>query len=932
MISNRKILYLLGFFILICPKLFSQSNEIIITKNYNGLEWVAFIEKIENNYPVQFFYYSDSIPDIKIVIESDSISLEKCLKNNFEKFNMKVSIDKTNNIFLNKRRELPTSLPDNFFKTFKEKKKETENNKYDKVIQKEDKYLKTKNEFIPKTIIIGNKKDGINISKATITGYIKSKNDSSPVIGGSLYIKELKTGTTTNDKGFFTLQIKKGEYTLIVKSLEYEEEKIIANILSSGTLNIELNPKLFLLDEFVVSSEEIHNVMGSQMGIEKLTTKKINEIPVILGERDIIKVALLLPGVQTVGEGSSGFNVRGSPADQNLFYINNVPVYNTSHLFGFFSSFNSDAINDFTLYKSNIPVEYGGRLSSVFNINTKQGNENKFHMMGGISPIAGSILVDGPIKKGKSSYLISLRSTYSDWLLSCVKDQNIKNSKARFGDAISYFSFNLNKKNKLKFFTYFSFDNAKIASITKNDYKNFGASLSWFHYFNDNQNMDVIFSSSKYFFNENNMELDFASFKQSYELNHNELKFNFSYRPNDNHNITYGVNSILYTINRGDYLPLNNKSIVEPKKFESEKGLENGLYVGDNWKINSNLDISVGLRYNIYSSLGPKTVLKFRNNQPRTVENITDTLHFKNNFFIKTYRGIDYRISAKYLLEENLSLKASYNRIHQFVFLLSNTIAISPTDIWKLCNYNIKPMVGKQYSVGIYSNLLNNNIEAYLETYYKKVNYLVEYKDGANFFDNEIPETDIVQGKLDTYGIEFMVKKLHGKLSGWINYTYSNAKVIVKNDIRGEQNNSGFSYPANYDKPHSFNLVANYQVSRRLSFSGNIVYSTGRPITYPTSIYYQEGIEVINYSLRNEYRLPDYFRIDVSIKVEGNLLLKKLAHGSFILSVYNLTGRKNAYSVFFEAEDGKIHGYKLSIFGNPIPSLTYSFKLGNYDN
>ncbi len=927
--TKKLILFVFSLLIFFNIQLFSQSGDIIITKDYDGLEWNNFVNSIEKDHPVRFFYDPENIPEFTISIKNDTVFLEDILRENLKPYKITVSIDKLNNVFLIKEKSIQVSLADDFF-NIKDEKKEVKPETTDKKYW--NSYLRTNREYISKTVVIGTKKEGAKKTEISVSGFMRNIADGKTIIGGNIYVKELETGTTTNIDGFYSLTLKKGKYTFVISSLGYEEEKYKVEVLSDGVFNIDLITKSFLLDEFTVSSEKFHNVRGNQMGLEKLSTKKITEIPVVLGEKDIIKVALLLPGIQTVGEGSSGFNVRGSPADQNLFYINNIPVYNTSHLFGFFSSFNSDAINEFALYKSNIPVQFGGRLSSVFNISAKQGNQKKFSMMGGISPISGKILFEGPIQNGKSSYLIGLRSTYSDWMLKTVKDLDIRNSSAKFSDAVTNFSFALNQNNRLQLFTYFSYDLANIATISEHDYTNLGASVSWQHYFKNKHNLDLTFSTSDYSFKDQNMEYDFVAYKQSYQLKHHEAKLNLTLRPNENHKITIGMNSILYLVNRGDYLPLNDISLVDPKSFEAEKGIESGIYIGEEWKISSLFEITGGIRYNIYTCLGPNTVYQYGNNMPKNIENIIDTLHFANNEVIKTYNGLDFRFGAKYLINENLSVKAGFNRLHQYIFLLSNTIAISPTDIWKLSDYNIKPMVGDQLSLGFYSNLLKNQLEASVEVYYKKVNDLVEYKDGAKFFDNEIPETDIVQGNLDSYGIEFMIKKPYGKLNGWINYTYSNASVVVNNEISGEQNNFGLAYPANYDKPHAFNFVGNYKISRRVSLSGNVVYSTGRPITYPTSIYYQNGVKILNYSMRNEYRLPDYFRVDLSLKIEGNLQIKKLAHGSLIFSVYNLTARKNAYSIYFKSKSGSIYSYKLSIFGSPIPSITYSFKLGNYED
>ncbi|MCK5703238.1 MAG: TonB-dependent receptor, partial [Cyclobacteriaceae bacterium] len=459
---------------------------------------------------------------------------------------------------------------------------------------------------VPKIVVIGTKKEGLKITHATVTGYVRHSENGTPIINGNLYIEELQDGTTTDENGFYSIKLKKGSYTLVVSSLESEEVKYKMELLSSGNLNINLKPQLFLLDEFVVSSDKHHNVRGSQMGFEKLTTKTIKEIPVVLGEKDIIKVALLLPGVQSVGEGSTGFNVRGSPADQNLFYINTVPVYNSSHLFGFFSAFNSDAVSDFSLLKSNIPARYGGRLSSIFDISAKSGNMQHFSAQGGISPITARLVVEGPIVKEKASYMVGLRSTYSDWVLKMVKDPDIQNSSAYFGDAIANFTIKPNAKNEIKLFTYYSYDDANIAGLTQNTYRNVGGSIGWNHLVKEKHSLSLNFTTGNYAFEDQNMEYDLFAYKESFALNHTEIKASFTLRPNDKHAITIGLSSILYELAKGDFLPLNSNSSVIPIQFEPEQGIESGFFISDQWDLSPDWQISGGLRFNTYSYLGPK--------------------------------------------------------------------------------------------------------------------------------------------------------------------------------------------------------------------------------------------------------------------------------------------------------------------------------------
>jgi hypothetical protein len=907
-----------------------QDEEVVVKENFNKVNWADFVRKIEMDYPVRFYYNPDSIPSSISVTVKAPERLESILNRTLASGLLNFSIDQLGNVFISGRQPVLLTLPENFFDSILMSKpgiSVSTSHKSERSL-----YMNTDKELITRTVTIGNVKDGLGKNVFSIFGHVKSAVTGEPIKGGSVVVEDLGKGTTTDENGFYTLTLKKGSYILSIKSLESKEQKIKVIGLSDGILDVALEETQYLLDEVEISSEKEHNVRGMQMGFEKITATNIKEIPVVLGERDIIKVALLLPGVQTVGEGSSGFNVRGSPADQNMFYISKIPIYNTSHLFGFFSSFDPDAIEDFKLYKSNIPATYGGRLSSIFEITTKNGNQDKFSARGGISPVSARLFVEGPIVKDTLSYLFGARSTYSDWILRSLKDPNIKRSKAYFGDMEGGFTYNPNVNNKLKLYGYYSNDQVNLYPATKYKYENIGASLAWDHSFNNRHFMALTFAYSKYLFGEENQEYEQLAFKQDYDLQHAQLDFSFNMKPSEKHLITAGLNGIFYLMNQGDFVPLNEQSMVVPKHLEAERGFESGVFLSEEWKPLPFLSFYGGLRYNMFNYFGPKTVYQYKPNSPRSAETVIDTLNYNSGELIKTYHGLDYRFAVNYTVNPDFSIKASYNRLHQYIFMLSNTIAIAPTDKWKLADYNIKPMVGDQFSLGFYSNFSKSQFEASVEAYYKIVKNQVDYRDGAQLLVNEFPERDILQGDLTAYGIEFMIKKPQGRLNGWINYTYSRALIQVNNEATGDNINFGIQYPANFDKPHAFNIVANYKLNKRLSISGNVVYSTGRPVTLPTAVYYQDGQPIINYSLKNEYRLPDYFRVDASVTFEGNLKKKKFLHGSWIFSVYNLTGRKNAYSVYFKAEDGFVSGYKLSIFGTQIFSITYDFKLGNYND
>lgn len=927
-LSNKSLKLKIVIIFITCPIfLFSQPPKIKLDKSYNNIKWSEFEEKVSKKFKLQFYYDNDSLPNIQIYFTDTDSDLIEILNKSFKPYNYYPVIDNQGNIFITKNKAVQVNTPSSFY-ILNNKPRVNENVE---LKRKTDKFLKTDNMFAILHATIGgdNKTSG---NKASISGHIKLTNDSSAVVNCVIEVKETGKKILTDGNGQYKLYLKTGDYSLILSSIESRKTLVKIKVLSDGKFDIFLEPKLIELNEIIVRTDSENPIKSTKIGYQKLETKKIKEIPVVLGERDVVKISQLLPGVQSVGEGSSGVNVRGSPTDQNLFLINDVPIYNTSHLFGFFSAFNSDALESFSLYKSSIPASFGGRLSSVFDIKTKSGNLNKFKATGGISPITARLLAEGPIKKSKSSYLVGVRSTYSDWLLKQVEDPEIRKSNAQFADVVTNFSFKLNKKNSINLFSYYSYDNIDIVNQNLYFYENLGSSLLWQHQFNQKNDLKTTLIYSQYNFKKENSEDEIYAYKDNFEIKHSEVKIDHTYKHNTNHIFKAGFNSILYQVNRGEFSPLNEKSIVVPVDLGKEQALESGAYLSYDWILSPQLMFNAGIRYNSFINLGPQNIPQFQENQPKSINTIIDTLEYSKNQFISYFGKPDIRLSGRYLVNDELSIKLGFSQLRQYIFMLSNTIAISPTDKWKLCNENIKPMSGRQYSIGLYKSFMYGKFDMSIESYYKSVDNIPEYKDGADLLVNQTPEIDILQGNLKMYGIELMLKKTYGKLNGWINYTYSNAQVTVDSENKVENINKGRPYPSNYDKPHAFNVVANYKLVRRFSISSNIVYSTGRPITYPIGIYSMYNRELPLYSERNEYRIPDYFRMDLSLKLEGNLAAKKLIHGTWILSVYNLTGRKNAYSIYYKTEEHGIKGYKLSIFGVPIVSLTYSFKLGNYAN
>jgi hypothetical protein len=924
----RKVSYLITVLFCLSSNVFAQNKSFVLNRTYNNLEWEAFVIKTEQNFPVHFYYVKDSIPAFRTFVNSDSITLLDVLRENLMPMSIYVALDKAGNIFLTKQSPVKTELPVSFFDSQKQEIQSVSSTS----LKEDNKYIKTRNAIIIKTILVGTPQKGAYLSEATMSGYVTNRGNGSKIAGAALYFQELKNGVMADMDGFYSIKLKKGNYILKVSSVQNEERKYNLEVYSDDQINFSLDEKMNLMNEVSIVAEADHNVKSTTMGYEQITMKEIKKIPRMMGENDIVKTTLLLPGVQSVGEGTAGFNVRGSPADQNMFYVNQIPVYNTTHLLGFFSAFPPNAISDLTLYKSSFPAQFGGHLSSIFDLTARQGDKNKFSMRGGISPVTANLLAEGPIAKEKSSYMLAVRSTYSEWVLKQIDVPAIKNSAARFNDAIANFSLQLNSKNRLNVLTYYSSDNIKLASLTAYDYQNLGSAIKWNHFIKEKHNLECSAIYSKYTYNERNSESEAKGYQLNYSLNHVEAKTNLNLVPNKNHKLSIGANSILYLLDQGDFKPLTGGSSVIPIKLLKEQGLESGVYVNEKWEVAPSLSLDAGLRYNFYTYLGPQKSYLYREGAPLEIQNIMDTIDYPINANIKSYAAPDFRFATRYSINEYMSVKASFNQVHQYIFMLTNTIALSPTDKWKLVDKYIKPMSGEQYSTGFFSNSKNGRYEFSTELYYKKVNKLVEYKDGANLVVNPIPETDVLQGELNSYGFELMMKKKRGKINGWINYTYSRAIVQVNGIAAEEKINLGNAYPANYDKPHAVNFVFNFDLSHTFSVATNIVYATGRPITFPTGIYYQNGIPIVNYSTRNEYRIPNYFRVDLSVNMEGNLKAKKRKHSSWSFSVYNLLRRENPYSIYFTQENGYVKGHQLSIFGRPIISFSYNFKFGAYEN
>ncbi len=906
-----------------------QGEGPLISGDFRGLTFKAFTAEVERQLPLRFIFREEWVRDVRMTAYGDSLDLTKVLDEDLSGKNLSYYLDEYNRIFVFSGAPLITYLP-GYFSESETGLEQQEEMTRESLTQVEEHYMTGRKEAGMMTHTIGNIGNNPDGGATVINGEIKDRETGEPLIGATIFIEELSRGFVTNRFGHFTLSLPPGTYTARFNSLGMEEIVYQLKVISSGKLDLDMAKKLYSIHEITVKAGKYDYVRGVQMGFEQIPIKNIKEIPVVMGEKDLIRVVNLLPGVQSAGEGSSGLYVRGSAADQNMFIINQVPVYNTSHLFGFFSAFNPDIIRDFSFYKSNLPARYGGRLASVIDISARQGNNKQYTARGGISPITAHAAIEGPIVPDRTSLVLGARSTYSDWILSRMEDPDMRNSNAFFYDLAGGINHKQNEKNLIKAFGYYSKDRFSLASTNNYAYSNAGASLGWWHRHSTKMYSESSFAGARYKFSHEDLSVPLEAYRHDYSIDHLELKTDFNWTPVYRHEISFGGGAILYDLDRGEVLPLGDDSDREYLDLGSERGVEAAIYLSDKIPLTRKLTVQGGIRYSLFAYLGPQKVTEYLPGYPLSPEYATGSMDFKSGEIVRFYSGPEVRASLSQLLGENNSVKFSYNNTRQYLYMLSNTFAISPIDQWKLCDYYIPPAVADQFSIGFYQDMAKRTMHFSTELYYKKVRNILEYKDGADFISSPNIETEVLNGKQEAYGVELMMKKDAGKLTGWMSFTWAKSLIQVNGEYPWQKINNGKVYPANYDIPYSLNVVLNYRFNRRISYSANVVYHTGRPVTYPIAAFRIDGKKYMYFSDRNEYRIPDYFRIDMSLNLEGNLKSRKFAHSYWMLNVYNLTGRKNAYSVYFKTEGDNIRGYKLSIFGQPIVTLSWNFKFGNY--
>ncbi|HLN56134.1 MAG TPA: TonB-dependent receptor [Bacteroidales bacterium] len=906
----RITIFFLICFLSFAIKLKAQEKFRIEDNSFYNLDFNEFVERAERMLLVKFFYDENSIKNVRTT-GTGCQTVSCALHNLFEGTSLYFLIEDSGNIVITDRYaiNIPGSAgnPDSSLLAPE---------MYNEPV---DQSAGSANAFFE----VGNPAGKNLPGNVTLSGYVTNSDTREPLQGVTVYVQKLSAGTVSNAYGYYSISLPRGAHLIQFSFIGMREKRISVTLNDSGELNIDMKSVLIPLKEATVTAGKNLSMQRFETGTEKINVASLKLIPTSMGEPDIMKSILLVPGVNSVGEGSAGFNVRGGTADQNLVLLYGAPVYNSSHFFGFFSTVNSDIIKDVTLYKGGIPARYGGRISSVFEINSREGNRKEFAGNTGISPITAHISLEGPIVKDTLNCLLTARTTYSNWVLDLIDNPSLNGSRASFYDINGKVVYDYNRNNKFDLSLYTSHDDFRFRDDTVYSYGNKIASIRWRHFFSARLLSAITLNNSFYSYEVGSTYRATEAFKLSHFINSTGFRADFNLF-HGNNEFNFGLDLTRYSVSPGSYSPANDSSIIVKREIGKERGIEGALYVEDKIALSDILSLNMGIRFSSFLITGPSSVMVYNSGSPKSVSTINDTIYYGAGRIIRTYGGPELRIAANFRLEDNKSLKLNYNKTRQYLHLLSNSASISPTDTWKLSDWYLKPQTGDQVSAGFY-HLLPKNAEASVEIFYKWIKNMVDFKGGTSLIMNETVEKDIISMKGKAYGAELLIRKTEGKIRYSLGYTYSRTLIRSAGLAGDEILNHGRWYPANYDRPHDLMLMFSYIFSRRFSISSNYTWSTGRPVTYPVTAYRMYDDVLLHYSDRNKYRLPDYSRLDLSFRINGNLRSKKLANPYWNFSVYNVLGRKNIYSVFFRDDGEIITGYSLSVFGTAIPSLTFGF-------
>ena len=751
-------------------------------------------------------------------------------------------------------------------------------------------------------------------------GTVKAENGTL-LEGINLLFPALKVGTVTNNKGEFTLELPLGVHEFRLDALGFKPLQVILSFYENGRYDFVLEEQAEALDEVVVSNRQNDNLESILIGKSRLLVEESETIPMVLGEQNLLQAATILPGISSAGEAATGFNVRGGKADQNLILLNEAVIINPNHFFGIFQALNPFAVNELNVYKGNIPIEYEGRTSSVFELTTKSPDTETLKGALSLGPITANALFEIPLKENRSGLMVGARSAHSNWLLRALKDPKLNKSEAAFYDAIVTYEDQVSPKDHLKASLYYSQDAFSITSDSLYQYANEMAAINWKHQYDEKNSLSLVLSHSAYAFSIRYDGGVRTNFKSAFDLQVHALRLKHTKTINEKQQLTYGANLIRYGIAPGKIDPLFPSDLIRSEKIREENALEGSLFLADQIRFSDRLLFSVGFQLALYSGLGPYVERSYQTDFPKNELTVTGIENIPDQKFFASKIHPNYRIAGRYKLHDRVSFKFAALQIYQFIHSLTNNTTASPIDTWRISTNHLKPQVSNQFSLGVFHTSDDQVLELSLEGFYKVQQNLVDFKTGAQIFMNQFIETEVMQGKGKAYGVEFLLRKKAGIYTGWLSYTYARSLIQLDSPFVVEKVNNGRFFSTNYDKPHDLTLAWDIRLGKRTSISTNMLYQTGRPITLPAGNYTFNQAEYVLFTDRNAFRIPDYYRMDLSLNYTHKKKEYKGIGLAWNLSVYNILGRNNPFSVFFVAKDGTIKGKQSTIFNVPVPSL-----------
>lgn len=898
---SKIILYAFAIVLLSKGIVYSQNvKDVRINEIYLNEPLAKFLQDLQNKYHLKVFYKSAWVAPYTITRKFQNTSLLQALNNVFLNHELAYDLFQDHGIVVYRRIADTRTQFDDFYQT----------------------------------MVIGNPINMGRHKTALLSGRVLDGKTGEPLTGAVIYCNQLQKGTTTGADGGFELEIPTGKHQLQMSFVGFENSSVKILLIEDGAADFMLFKESHNIEEITVLGNRA-DLPEAQMSIVSMTGKELKQLPALMGEADVLKGLTIQAGVQSVGELSSGFNVRGGNTDQNLILINGSPSFNSSHLFGFLSLINPDVVEGVTLMKGGMPARYGERVASVMEVDFKDGNNEAIKAYGGIGTLNTRLTLEGPLTKNKKLTMVAgFRSSYADWILKELPDADLNSSSIRFYDATGKLSYKFNAHNKLSVMAYVSEDEFSTSTNFLTEYGSILGNVKLNSRFSENLYGELDYAYSKYEYSlcdyaNNNPE---EAYRLSNDLLYTSGGYYFKWHLNPRHNIDAGVKLTVNEIHPGEIQALEEESRIEARKIHKEKILEWSVFVGDEYKVLPQLSMVVGLRYNQFRNYGAPLVYLYDKDKAKSPESVIDSIQFAKNEVSALYGGFEPRLALRYDLTAWTNLKFSYQRARQNVFQLSNNAVISPAETWKAADYHLEPLISDQIAAGVESSSWVRSLLLATEVYYKRLQNLVDYKNGAELMMNERVETALIPTNGYSYGIELSAQKSYGRLTGYASYAYSRTKQKNMSSIEGENLWGGEYYNSIYDRPHDFSLTATYNVSRRWRFSGNFVYVSGRPTTLPELEYRFADEILIYYSERNKYRMPAYHRLDLSVTFDENLRKKRMWKGSWTFSVYNVYGRNNPYSVYYKKsmpnEENNFRRYslyKFSIIGIPIPSLTYNF-------